>query len=87
MPNCQSYGCSNKSSGKSFKEELKMICFFNFPDPKKYKAREPEPERWLHNIGTWYTVESFFISKALLSVVITFMPTVLKSIMGNTSKK
>ena len=53
MPSCQSYGCSNKSSGK--RRNLN-VSYFHFPDSKKDKARA---ERWLHNIGTGYSVESF----------------------------
>ena len=46
MPSCQSYGCSNKN-----------ILIFIFLTQKKDKA---QAERWLHNIGTGYTVESFY---------------------------
>ena len=54
MPSCQSYGCSSKSSGKT---RTQNVSYFHFPDPKKDQARA---ERWLNNIGTGYTVESFY---------------------------
>ena len=56
MPSCQAYGCSN-TSGKT----TGKISYFHFPDPSKEKARA---ERWLHNIGTGYTVTSFKFSRS-----------------------
>ena len=36
MPSCQSYHCSNKSSGKT---RTQNVSYFHFPDPEKEKVR------------------------------------------------
>ena len=83
MPSCQSYGCSNETSGKSFKQEFKMFRIFIFLTQKKTK-----PEQKDGSITLEQDIQlKVFILKAKLFVVITFMPTVLKSIIGNTSKR
>lgn len=56
MPSCQAYGCAN-TSGKS----PGKISYFHFPDPNKEKARA---EKWLHNIGTGYNLQSFKFSRS-----------------------
>ena len=42
MPSCQSYGCSNKSSGKGFKQELKMFRIFIFLTQKNTKPDQKD---------------------------------------------
>ena len=42
MPSCQSYGCSNKGSGKSFKQELKMFRIFIFMTQKNTKPEQKD---------------------------------------------
>ena len=85
MPSCQSYGCSNKSSGK--RRNLN-VSYFHFPDSKKDKARA---ERWLHNIGTGYSVESFnFKGKVVCSSHFhanCFEVDMMANVMGYTSKR
>ena len=76
------HGCSNKSCGKFFKQELKMFRIFIFLTQKKTK-----PEQKDGSITLEQDIQlKVFILNAKLFVVITFMPTVLKSIIGNTSK-
>ena len=53
MPTCIAYGCSN-TSGKS---DIKRG-FFRVPVPKN-EEEEKRAARWLHNIGTGYTVNMF----------------------------
>ena len=72
MPSCQSYSCSNKSSGK----ELKMFRIFILLTQKKTKPEQKDGSITLQQD----TQLKVFILKAKLFAVITFMPTVLKSI-------
>ena len=78
-------GCSNKSSGKTGTQN---VSYFHFPDPVKDKARA---ERWLHNIGTGYTVESFYFKGKLICSdhfhANCFEVDMMANVMGNTSKR
>lgn len=61
MPECQAYGCKNKPhlcKGKSF---------FKIPDPSKGDAATREQAaKWLHFIGTGFTVDTFKFGSAKL---------------------
>ena len=52
MVYCQAFGCKNKPERKTAEKKH----YFSFPHPEKEKQR---CERWLHNIGTGYTIQTF----------------------------
>ena len=54
MPSCQVYGYAN-ISGRN-----KGISYYHFPNPKK---EQPQAERWLHNIGTGFSINNFQFTK------------------------
>ena len=53
MPTCIAYGCSNTAKKSDIKRG-----FFQVPFPKNEEGKK-HAARWLHNIGTGYTVQTF----------------------------
>ena len=77
MVNCQAFGCNNdsrKGAGKTF---------YIISNPEKYPEKSELIARWLHNIGTGWTLKTFKFTHAKRVCEDHFAPTCFGFIIVN----